>query len=153
MLARLKPLPRYLLMILAVGASILLALAVRALIQPTFPGQVSGPILFVGVAFSAWYGGAGPGLLAAVLSSLSLEFLFLPPVGQLELTWHDAPRLLTVFGAAIALASLTARRQRAEAALGQAHESELAAQQIQKRIFPSSPPDSRHFDIAGASYP
>jgi K+-sensing histidine kinase KdpD len=46
----------------------------------------SGPplILFIpALTFSAWFGGMGPGMLATVLSVLSCNYLYFPPIGSL----------------------------------------------------------------------
>ncbi len=50
------------------------------------------------VLFTAWFGGFGPALLASVLSTLSVDFFFLPPVGSvgLESPADIAPLLLFV---------------------------------------------------------
>lgn len=43
-------------------------------------------ILFLaGVSVSSWYGGVGPGLLATVLSTLFLDYFFLPPLYSVNL--------------------------------------------------------------------
>lgn len=38
------------------------------------------------VALATWFGGAGPGLLSALLSVLAIDFSFLPPFHSIELT-------------------------------------------------------------------
>jgi signal transduction histidine kinase len=50
------------------------------------------------VLFTAWFGGFGPALLASVLSTLAVDFFFLPPVGAVgfESPADVAPLLLFV---------------------------------------------------------
>ena len=43
-----------------------LTFLLQRLIRPEYPGQVAGPLFFAAVVVSAWRGGLGPGLLAAV---------------------------------------------------------------------------------------
>jgi uncharacterized protein DUF4118 len=42
---------------------------------------------------AAWFGGAGSGLMAAVLSVLALDYFFLPPIQSLSLLLDWLPRI------------------------------------------------------------
>ncbi len=61
----------------------------------------SGPplILFIpALTFSAWFGGIGPGLLTTVVSVLSCNYLYFPPIGSfLVESGYDRPLQLIVF--------------------------------------------------------
>jgi K+-sensing histidine kinase KdpD len=46
------------------------------------------------VMFSAWFGGIGPGLLAAALSALAFAYFFLPPIYSLAVEAKEIPRFL-----------------------------------------------------------
>jgi len=78
------------------------------------------PLFLLAVALSAWYGGAGPAMLATVLSTLSFDYYFAPPVHNLNFTLADVPAFffLLTFGALIT--GFSAVRRRVEAELLQA---------------------------------
>lgn len=144
---------RYSAAVLAVTALMLLALLLRAALEPAWPGQVAGPLLLFGVAVAAWLGGHGPGLIAVLLALLGLEFLVSPPVFTLRFQVHDAPRLIAFLGASVLVSSLAAQRRRAETVLQQTDEELRAARTIQQRLFPAGPPTIPGIDVAGASIP
>src|SRR5262249_9015551 len=73
-------------------------------------------MFFPAVVLTALYGGYGPALFATVLSTFSLAFFFVPPLHSLKLGADDWIRLMVFAGVAIATASLSASRRRAEEA-------------------------------------
>ena len=87
--------------------AIVAGLAVEALLQ-TNP-TVS---LFVcGIMFAAWFGGVGPGLLAAVLSFVAFDHYFVMPANSVLTSTRDIQRLL-LFAAAALFAVLLVAEQR-----------------------------------------
>jgi C4-dicarboxylate-specific signal transduction histidine kinase len=70
---------------------------------------------------TAWYGGLGAGLLATVLSALSLDYFFISLNHSITLDWGALVRLGTFVIVALLTSSLTAARKRAEEALRRAH--------------------------------
>jgi K+-sensing histidine kinase KdpD len=48
---------------------------------------------------SSWYGGLLPGLFAAVLSWLALDYYFTPPIASLAMNLDELPAMI-IFGAA-----------------------------------------------------
>ncbi|RPJ37248.1 MAG: PAS domain S-box protein, partial [Planctomycetaceae bacterium] len=68
------------------------------------------------VAFSAWYGGLGPGVVATVVGALILSSCVLPPTSSLTIDSWDDVAILGVFAlVALLISSLHAARWRAEA--------------------------------------
>lgn len=61
---------------------VIVALALRLLFNP-FLGGVNVPFItfFFGVMVAAWYGGLGPGILAALASTVVADHFFIAPVG------------------------------------------------------------------------
>ena len=59
----------------------------------------SSAIFFCSVMVSSWYGGLLPGLFAAMLSWLALDYYFTPPIDSLGMN-PDAVPAMMVFGAA-----------------------------------------------------
>jgi signal transduction histidine kinase/CheY-like chemotaxis protein len=62
--------------VLAVALSVL----IRLPLQPLLGGGVPFLFFFPAIVAASWYGGLGPGLLATALSTLTADYLFLPPV-------------------------------------------------------------------------
>jgi PAS domain S-box-containing protein len=71
----------YVIALLAVCA----ALGLRAGLDPWLGERVPYITLFGAVIVSAWYGGAGPGIAAAVVAWLGAQLLFVEPRGRLVL--------------------------------------------------------------------
>jgi C4-dicarboxylate-specific signal transduction histidine kinase len=79
-------------------------------------------IFFAAVMASAWYGGKGPGWLAAILSSVAIEYFFIPPFRTWILKPVDVPFFLTFTGCALFVSWLSSRRRQAEDSLTQARD-------------------------------
>src|SRR6267154_1218957 len=80
------------------------------------------PFLFA-VAATVWYAGTGPGVLAIVLSVLSLNYFFLPPVFSFSpISYADFVYLAFCIFCASAVGWVSAVRRRAEQKLRRAHE-------------------------------
>jgi K+-sensing histidine kinase KdpD len=56
-------------------------------------------IFFCSVILTSWYGGLLPGLFAASLSWLALDYYFIPPIHSLAMNPEEVPGIIT-FGAA-----------------------------------------------------
>ena len=63
------------------------------------------------VMFSAWFGGFGPGLLAATLSILAFKYYYAPPLHTLAVDVKEIPRIF-VFGLSALFAGLLSAAQR-----------------------------------------
>jgi CheY-like chemotaxis protein/signal transduction histidine kinase len=97
-----------------------LAIATVALIQRfTVPEQDIAPfvLFFAGIALASVYGGRGPGLLAALLTALTGNYLFIPPFGQFTLHGSAliATSLCLVSGTVVAIFCGALRRSLDEA--------------------------------------
>jgi hypothetical protein len=57
-------------------------------------------IFFCSIIVSSWYGGLFPGLLAALLSWLALDYYFIPPIYSFAMSSGKVPEMI-VFGAAV----------------------------------------------------
>jgi PAS domain S-box-containing protein len=80
------------------------------------------PFLFA-VAATVWYAGTGPGVLAIVLSVLSLNYFFLRPDFSFSpISYADLVYLTFCIFCALAVGWVSAARRRAEQELRQAHE-------------------------------
>lgn len=153
MLRRLPSLSVYAIATGSIAVAILVACLFRRELEPAWPGQISSPLLLMSVVFSAWYGGHGPGVYAGMLSLASLEYFFLPPFLEFDLTWNGVPRLATFLAAPLVVARLAMQRRDAESALHYTHGKLRAAREIQQRLYPSRSPALPGLEVAGASFP
>jgi|RhiMetdeSRZDD1v2_1073273.scaffolds.fasta_scaffold05317_15 signal transduction histidine kinase len=101
----------YLGAVAAVGAATIGTLAIYEWIEPSV-----SLLFFPAVLVPAMYGGYGPGLLATVLSTIVLAYVFVPPRFSFDLGIDDLVRLAVFSAVAFATASLSSRRRRAEEA-------------------------------------
>jgi PAS domain S-box-containing protein len=70
----------YLVILGIVTSALLLTLLLKPLL-----GAMNLPLFYAAVAVSAWYGGMETGLLATVLSTLAIQYFFLPPLHNLAI--------------------------------------------------------------------
>lgn len=108
--------------------SVVLALLLTLLMQPLLDGAVLA-FFFAAVTLSAWYGGIGPGLLATVLSTLLVNYFFIPPIYTLSIANVDSLVRLGAFILVTVLinslnSELRLAKRRAEAALTKLQASE-----------------------------
>jgi PAS domain S-box-containing protein len=80
------------------------------------------PLFLPAILLSTWYGGTGPGLLAVVLSTLSINFFILEPRFAFSFSLRDAIHLAVFLFSALLISSWSAARSRAEHALKRARD-------------------------------
>jgi PAS domain S-box-containing protein len=101
------------------GAAVLLvflAVALTAVLRPSLQATPLAPF-FVAVALAAWYGGLGPALLAIALSVPTISFWVLAPYVPWSNLWLHVEIVTTFLFVSLIISSLSASRDRAEAAL------------------------------------
>lgn len=104
------------------GFALLLVAAAVVITYPLRPGIYIPPLFVAAVVISCWYGGVGPGVLAAIASTAAIHFFLHLPRGQFTSNIHDISRLAEfVLMAAVAI-YLIAARKRAEQSLRQARD-------------------------------
>jgi len=106
-----------------------MAVAVALVIKYVFGGLgADHPFLLLpaAVIVAAWYGGRGPGLLAAVIAAIGADILFLPPAG-LGVLRDDLIPLAALLAEAIVIVEITVRlRKTREVARREAASADLA---------------------------
>src|SRR6266446_1976476 len=75
------------------------------------------PLFLPAILLSTWFGGTGPGLLAVVLSTLSINFFILEPKFAFSFSFRDAVHLVVFLFSALLISSWSAARRRVEHAL------------------------------------
>jgi two-component system, LuxR family, sensor kinase FixL len=108
--------------------SVAVALLVTLLSRPD---ELVTPVFFLAIMLSAWFGGIGPGLLAALLATLAIAYGFLPPLYSLQFDPANVPHLLVFFLSAVLVSSWSAARKRAETLLRRARDEQEA--KVQER--------------------
>jgi K+-sensing histidine kinase KdpD len=102
-----KPLVKYGVSVLVFG----LALGLTRLLWPVL--EPSGTALFyAAIMAAAFYGGLGPGLLVSTLSTLAIDFYFVSPFHEFELTVANAARAGVFMLVAVMTSWLNASRKR-----------------------------------------
>src|SRR5882762_7911408 len=85
------------------------------------------------VILSAWFGGAGPGLLAAALSAFAFYYYFLPPIYSLDAKPSEIPRLLAFTVSALFVGLLSAAQRSAMESLRRARDDlKETVQEVQR---------------------
>jgi C4-dicarboxylate-specific signal transduction histidine kinase len=79
-------------------------------------------LFFCSVMISSWYGGLWPGVFAALLSVLALDYYFLPPLYALGISLEEAPDVIAFVATALFISWLNGRQKRAKEALGVARD-------------------------------
>jgi PAS domain S-box-containing protein len=98
--------------------SVVLSLAATSLLQPYV---FRTPLFFLSIMVSTWVGGTGPGLLAVLLSTVSISII-LNPQGAVATRFLDVPHLVAFLVSAVLVGSWSATRRRAEEALRRARD-------------------------------
>src|SRR5437868_481713 len=80
------------------------------------------PFFFVAILVSTWFGGRGPGLLAVLLSTLSINFFILEPRFSFLFGFRDLLHLAVFLFCALVISSWSTARRRAEHALQRARD-------------------------------
>jgi PAS domain S-box-containing protein len=92
-------------------------LSVAISIAVTIPLQGFGvrtSLFFPAVLLSTWFGGAGPGLLAVLLSTLSINYFFTEPFLEFQFSARDIPTTVAFLLSALFISSWSTARKRAE---------------------------------------
>src|ERR1700681_2622223 len=71
--------------------SVAIALGVAFALQHYQFRDVELPVLTVAIAFTTWYAGVGPSVLAVLLSSAGFDYFFTEPLYSFELSPKDLP--------------------------------------------------------------
>src|SRR5881275_3326188 len=106
------------------GLSILLVAISTAVTMPLENFGVRTSLFFPAVLLSTWFGGTGPGLLAVLLSTLSINFFFTEPFFAFEFSVRDIPTTIAFLFSALVISSWSSARKRNENRLRKS-ESEL----------------------------
>ena len=108
-----RMLSSYVVAALSVGAAVVIILNLGALIRH------STTLFFCSVMLSSWYGGLGPGIFAALLSVVALDYYFIPPLYALGISLEEAPDMIVFVATALFISWLSGDQKRAKESLCQ----------------------------------
>ncbi|HWT02741.1 MAG TPA: HAMP domain-containing sensor histidine kinase [Pyrinomonadaceae bacterium] len=96
----------------AAALAVALALGLTVLLWPWIEPHPTS-LFLAAVTVSAWYGGRGPSLLATALAAVSVDYFFIAPVYQLEISLDNTVRTLVFVLVALLISWVDAARKRA----------------------------------------
>jgi signal transduction histidine kinase len=103
--------------------SVAIALGLAFALQHYQYRDVELPVLTVAIAFTTWYAGVGPSMLAVLLSSACFDYFFTEPRYSLDISTRDLPYFFIFVAWAAIVASFSAVRRRIEDNLRQARDN------------------------------
>ncbi len=112
-----RALTSYLVAILTVA----LAVIVTLLIGPGM--KHSATFFFCSVMLTSWYGGLWPGVFAAIISVLALDYFFIPPLYALGIGPEDVVDLIAFVATALFISWLNGAQRRAEESIRRARDT------------------------------
>src|SRR5207249_5471519 len=107
-----RPVVGYIFSFLLVGAALLGSLFARQMLKENF--YFLGSLFALAILFAALFWGVGPALLTLLLSTLALDYFFIPPTQQFTFyTLDSVLQLLPFIVTGLIIALITAQRERA----------------------------------------
>ena len=124
----------YLAAAISVGIAAVITLELGAVVKHT------ATLFFCSIMLSSWYGGLWPGVFAALLSVVALDYYFIPPLYALGIGLEEAPDMIVFVATALFISWLSGGQKRAKESLRQARD-ELDAK-VQRELPSSKAPTS-----------
>src|SRR6266404_7452160 len=117
------------------GLSVLLIAVATAVTFPLEGFGVRTSLFFPAVLLSTWLGGTGAGLLAVLLSTLSINFFFTEPFFAFQFSVRDIPTTVAFFVSALVISSWSTARKRVENRLRESeHELRNARNELEAKV-------------------
>jgi C4-dicarboxylate-specific signal transduction histidine kinase len=100
---------------LVAAMSVAIAAVITLKLEPVIKHTTS--LFFCSVMLSSWYGGLGPGVFAALLSVIALDYYFIPPLYALGISLEEAPDMIVFVATALFIGWLSGEQRRAKESL------------------------------------
>jgi C4-dicarboxylate-specific signal transduction histidine kinase len=101
---------------ISVGIAVIFTLHLQTFIKHT------SSLFFCSVMLSSWYGGLWPGLFAAFLSYIALDYYFIPPLYALGISPEQTPDMIVFVATALFISWLNGNQRRAKQSLRDARD-------------------------------
>src|ERR1700746_2680095 len=115
----------YVVAVVSVGIAAVITIELGSIVKHT------ATLFFCSVMLSSWYGGLWPGVFAALLSVVALDYYFIPPLYALGIGLEEAPDMIVFVATALFIGWLSGKQKRAQESLSKARD-ELDAK-VQER--------------------
>jgi C4-dicarboxylate-specific signal transduction histidine kinase len=115
----------YVVAAISVGIAVVITLKLGSVVKHT------ATLFFCSVMLSSWYGGLWPGVFAALLSVVALDYYFIPPLYALGISLEETPDMIVFVATALFIGWLSGEQKRTKESLRQARD-ELDAK-VQER--------------------
>src|SRR5271166_6168295 len=137
---RMRLLSSYVVAAISVGIAVVITLKLGSVVKHT------ATLFFCSVMLSSWYGGVWPGVFAALLSVVALDYYFIPPLYALGISLEETPDMIVFVATALFIGWLSGEQKRTKESLRQARdeldakvqertaELKIANQQLQSEI-------------------
>src|SRR3984893_12403710 len=107
----------YLVAAVSVGIAMVITLGLGSVIKNT------ATLFFCSVMLSSWFGGLWPGVFAALLSVVALDYYFISPLYALGISLEEAPDMIVFVSTALFIGGLSGAQKRAKESLRQARDA------------------------------
>jgi C4-dicarboxylate-specific signal transduction histidine kinase len=102
---------------ISVGIAVVITLKLGSVIKDT------ATLFFCSVMLSSWYGGLWPGVFAALLSVVALDYYFIPPLYALGISLEETPDMIVFVSTALFIGWLSGEQKRAKESLRHARDA------------------------------
>ncbi len=102
-------------------ACVAAALSLSLALQHMFPYPFLF-LFFAAVMASAWFGGTGPGIFAVIISTLAVDYYFVPPLHSLAINATDITYFMAFILCALAASWVSSSKKRSEEELREARD-------------------------------
>jgi C4-dicarboxylate-specific signal transduction histidine kinase len=106
-----RPFSRYVVAAISVGIVAVITIMLGSVIKHT------STLFFCSVMLSSWYGGIWPGVFAALLSVVALDYYFIPPLYALGISLEEAPDMIVFVATGLFIGWLSGEQKRAKESL------------------------------------
>ena len=113
---RTRLLSSYVVAAISVGIAVVITLELGSVVKHT------ATLFFCSVMLSSWYGGLWPGVFAALLSVVALDYYFIPPLYAFGISLEEAPDMIIFVSTALFIGWLSGEQKRAKESLRQARD-------------------------------
>jgi K+-sensing histidine kinase KdpD len=106
----------YVVAAISVGIAAVITLKLGSVVKHT------STLFFCSVMLSSWYGGLWPGVFAALLSVVALDYYFIPPLYALGISLEEVPDMIVFVATALFIGWLSGEQKRAKESLRHARD-------------------------------
>jgi C4-dicarboxylate-specific signal transduction histidine kinase len=106
----------YVVAVVSVGIGAVITIELGSIVKHT------ATLFFCSVMLSSWYGGLWPGVFAALLSVVALDYYFIPPLYALGISLEEAPDVIVFVATALFIGWLSGNQKRTQELLSQARD-------------------------------